>query len=146
MKKNNIETKKAKKILDNMIGLLKDKKLTALSYEDGEIKIELKANQTEFKKESRGLEKKNNFKEGIVHVIKSHMVGIFHLFVNEEDEVSIKVKDSIEKGQIVGFIESMGLPHEVKSDFNGEIIEILAEEGSPVEYGEPLMKIKGYEK
>lgn len=142
MQADDTKIRKARKMLDDMIKIMKDKKLSGLNYEDGLIKIELKSNNVILPQEIQESLNLPRPSDEEICTVKSHMVGIFHLSANEEDETPIKVKDGVEKDSILGFIESINLTHEVKSVCDGEIVEILAEDGSPVEYGQPLMRIK----
>ena len=45
-------------------------------------------------------------------------------------------------GQVLCIIEAMKLMNEIESDVSGEIVKIFAENGQPVEYGEPLFGIR----
>ncbi len=71
--------------------------------------------------------------EATEHVIRAPMVGIFHP-ANGLPVAGAQVK----AGQVVGAIESMKLLNDVISDVSGTISEVLVEEGTPVEYGQPL--------
>ena len=48
----------------------------------------------------------------------------------------------MKKGQVVCIVEAMKLMNEIESDCDGEILEVLVANGQPVEYGEPLFKIR----
>lgn len=69
-------------------------------------------------------------------IISAPMVGIFH-----SNNEALKPGKEINAGQIVGSIESMKLLNDVIADFSGEIIEVMVENGTPVEYGQALCKI-----
>jgi len=45
-------------------------------------------------------------------------------------------------GQQLGVIESMRVPHEVVSTVSGEVVEVLVQDGQPVEYGQPLFVVR----
>jgi biotin carboxyl carrier protein len=56
--------------------------------------------------------------------------------------------DTVKKGQVLGFIEQLGTFVAIEAPQAGEIVEFLADEGDPVEYGEPVVsigKLKGFE-
>lgn len=72
----------------------------------------------------------------VVTVIAAPMVGIFHMVDGIKSSGT-----TIKKGQVVGMIESMKLMNEVTSQFDGEINEILVEDGMPVEYGQTLFRL-----
>jgi biotin carboxyl carrier protein len=69
--------------------------------------------------------------------ITAPMVGLFH-----SSGLGIAVGMSVAKGQVVGAIESMKLMNDVKSDVQGTVIEVLAEDDTPVEYGQTLFRIE----
>ncbi|MHB9037845.1 MAG: acetyl-CoA carboxylase biotin carboxyl carrier protein [Armatimonadota bacterium] len=69
--------------------------------------------------------------------ILAPMVGIFH----GVDGIA-KVGSILTKGQVVGSIESMKLLNDVVSEVSGNVIEAMVEDGTPVEYGQPLCKIE----
>ena len=48
----------------------------------------------------------------------------------------------LKKGQILAIVEAMKLMNDIESDFDGEVAEILVENGQPVEYGQPLFVIR----
>ncbi|MCE5323054.1 acetyl-CoA carboxylase, biotin carboxyl carrier protein [bacterium] len=69
--------------------------------------------------------------------ILAPMVGIFH----SVDGIT-KTGSKVESGQVVGAIESMKLLNDVVSDISGTVVEVMVEEGTPVEYGQPLCKVE----
>ena len=74
--------------------------------------------------------------------IKSPMVGTFYRKPSPDDPPFIKVGDLVKKGDVLCIIEAMKVMNEIQADFAGEIVEILVEDSSSVEYGQPLLKIK----
>lgn len=68
--------------------------------------------------------------------ITSPMVGIFH-----HSEPPVGEGTRVEKGQVVGVIESMKLMNEIRAEVGGLVQEILAEAGMAVEYGQPLFAL-----
>lgn len=82
-------------------------------------------------------EKEENYK-----IIKSPMVGTFYHSSSPEKEAFVKVGDKVRKGQVVCIVEAMKLMNEIESEYDGEIVEICAQNEDIVEYGMPLFKIK----
>lgn len=75
--------------------------------------------------------------------ITSPMVGTFFLQDSKElTESKIKVGDTVNKGDVIGYIEAMKVLNEVTSDISGEIIEIVTDHGTNVEYDQVLVRIK----
>jgi acetyl-CoA carboxylase biotin carboxyl carrier protein len=75
-------------------------------------------------------------------VVKSPIVGTFYRSSAPGSKVFVEVGDRVKKGQVLCIVEAMKLMNEIESDADGEILEILVANGQPVEYGEPLFKIR----
>lgn len=75
-------------------------------------------------------------------IIKSPMVGTFYRRPKPDQSPYVEIGTKIKKGDIICIIEAMKLFNEIESEYNGEIIKIYTEEGSPVEYDQPLFEIK----
>ena len=74
-------------------------------------------------------------------VVKSPLVGTFYSAPAEGEAPYINVGDTVEKGQIIGIIETMKLMNEVESDRDGVVSAILIENEQVVEFGQPLVAI-----
>ncbi|MCW8796063.1 MAG: acetyl-CoA carboxylase biotin carboxyl carrier protein [Chlorobium sp.] len=74
--------------------------------------------------------------------IRSPIVGTFYRAPTPDAEPFINVQDTIENGQTLCIIEAMKLMNEIESDFSGTIVEILVENGQPVEYDQVLFLVK----
>lgn len=70
-------------------------------------------------------------------IILAPMVGIFHT----TDGVT-QIGSDVKLGQVVGAIESMKLLNDVIVDAAGTVVEVMVEDGTPVEYGQPLCRIR----
>ena len=73
--------------------------------------------------------------------IKSPMVGIFYAAPSPDAEPFVKVGSKVKKGDTLCIIEAMKLMNDVVAEEDGEIVEICAENGSLVEFGQVLFKI-----
>lgn len=74
--------------------------------------------------------------------IYSPMVGTVYLSPSPGAQEFVAVGDRIVKGQQVCIIEAMKLMNEIESEIEGELMEILVENGGMVEYGQPLFRVK----
>ncbi|MEN9405817.1 MAG: hypothetical protein RLZ12_101 [Bacillota bacterium] len=74
--------------------------------------------------------------------IVAPMVGTFYRAASPGGDPYIKKGDQVEVGQVVCIVEAMKLMNEIESEFSGEVIEVLAENGQLVEYGQPLFSVK----
>ena len=71
--------------------------------------------------------------------VKAHMVGVFYWSRDKAGKPSVALHQRLDKGQVVGFIESMGIMNEVEAGQAGAVAEIAIAGGQPVEYGQPLV-------
>lgn len=74
--------------------------------------------------------------------IKSPMVGTFYRAPAPGAKPYVEVGDTVEAGDVVCIIEAMKLMNEIKAEVPGKIIEILQENGQPVEFGQPLFLLE----
>lgn len=74
--------------------------------------------------------------------VKSPMIGTFYLTPGTDKPPFVKVGDQVKQGQTLCIIEAMKLFNEIESEVSGEIIKILIEDASPVEYDQPLFLVK----
>jgi acetyl-CoA carboxylase biotin carboxyl carrier protein len=77
-----------------------------------------------------------------LHLVKSPIVGTFYESPSPGAEAFVKVGGFIEAGQTLCVVEAMKLMNEIESDVSGEVLRIFAENGQPVEYGQPLFGIR----
>jgi acetyl-CoA carboxylase biotin carboxyl carrier protein len=75
------------------------------------------------------------------HVVTSPFVGTFYRKPNPDSAVYVQLGDKVAKGQVLCIVEAMKLMNEIEADVAGTVVAILAEDGSVVEYGQPLFKI-----
>ncbi|VXD19091.1 Biotin carboxyl carrier protein of acetyl-CoA carboxylase [Planktothrix serta PCC 8927] len=74
--------------------------------------------------------------------ITSPMVGTFYRSPAPDESPFVEVGDRISTGQTVCIIEAMKLMNEIEAELSGQVMELLIQNGSPVEYGQPLMRVK----
>ena len=74
--------------------------------------------------------------------VVSPMVGTFYRAAAPGEAPFVEVGNSVKVGQTICILEAMKLMNEIESEFNAEIVEILVENGTPVEFGQVLMRVK----
>ncbi len=74
--------------------------------------------------------------------VTSPMVGTFYRAAAPGEDPFVEVGSSVKVGQTICILEAMKLMNEIESEFNAEIVEILVENGTPVEFGQVLMRVK----
>ncbi len=88
------------------------------------------------------LETNTETTDGNVSYITSPFVGTFYRAPNPEAAPFVDEGTKIKKGQVLCIVEAMKLMNEIEAEVDGVITQILVESGQPVEYGEPLFKIR----
>ncbi len=76
------------------------------------------------------------------HEIKSPMVGTFYRSSTPGEKPFVKEGDRVTSETVVCLIEAMKFFNQIKADCSGTIVKVLANDGDPVDYGQPLFKIK----
>jgi acetyl-CoA carboxylase biotin carboxyl carrier protein len=78
--------------------------------------------------------------EGIL--VRSPVVGTFWIRPAPGEPPFVQVGDLVQPGQVLCIVEAMKVMNEVRAEVAGVVEEILAEEGDPVEYGQPLFRLR----
>lgn len=77
-----------------------------------------------------------------IEEVTSPMVGTFYTAPSPDSDEFVKVGDKISADSTVCIIEAMKVMNEIKSEIAGEVVEILVENGTAVQFGEPLLRVK----
>jgi len=80
--------------------------------------------------------------QGNLHKIVSPMVGTFYRASSPGAAPFVNTGDKINEKSVVCIVEAMKLMNEIEAEIKGEIVEILADNGQLVEYGQPLFLVK----
>ena len=76
------------------------------------------------------------------HVISAPMVGTFYASPSPSSPSFVNIGSRVRKGDVLCIIEAMKIMNQIESDRDGSVSAVLAENGQPVEYGQPLFVIK----
>ena len=156
--------------LNRLIEKISTSDIQEFSLEGEDFKLEIKRNlfdksqfadslvSNSFEKQSIASQKIINDKTSIVNEqetpqvappgrsdltdITSPMVGTFYRAAAPGEEPFVEVGNIVKVGQTICILEAMKLMNEIESEFNAEIVEILVENGTPVEFGQVLMRVK----
>ena len=74
--------------------------------------------------------------------VTSPFVGTFYRAPSPDGDPFVDVGDAIAPGQVLCIVEAMKLMNEIEAEVAGTIVEILVENGKPVEYGDRLFRIE----
>ncbi|MDR3258266.1 MAG: hypothetical protein LBT51_01465 [Fusobacteriaceae bacterium] len=136
--------------IENLMQVMNEKNLTELSYETKNFNITLKGAYDSNKEKQEKSEKTNeNIINKIIEIpnnisswdILSKNIGMF-FYKSSDGKNNIEIGKKIKTGDYIGYVLTLGVKNAINSDFAGVISEIYVENGSPVDYGKPLVKIK----
>ncbi len=74
--------------------------------------------------------------------VTSPFVGTFYRSPSPDSEPFVKVGDQVHVGQTLCIVEAMKLMNEIEAEIEGKIVEILIENGKPVEFGDRLFRVE----
>jgi len=136
----------------NLISLMNENGLAEIEVEEEATKIRLKRNSQDSIQTSIQLpDVKSSLPEGATKYITSSdessvseivapMVGTFYTSAPAADPY-VAVGDGVGEETVVCIIEAMKIMNEVKAEVKGKIVEILVDNGTAVEYGQPLFSV-----
>ena len=146
------------KAIEELIAIMDKAELTALRVDDGETKIELERNHGPLSStalplmadrvsallagkteshEAAALEDtdKNSL------LVRSPMVGMFYVSPSPDEDAFVKVGQEVLSGQTLAIVEAMKMMNEITTPVPGIMVEVLAANGTQVEYDQPLFRI-----
>jgi acetyl-CoA carboxylase biotin carboxyl carrier protein len=133
-----------KKIIEELVGYLKEFNLTEIEYAEGtkKVKVSRSLNISNTVNTNTQIEhSKNKVKENGNHVA-SPIVGTAYLASEPGAKKFVEVGEKVKKGQTIMIIEAMKTMNHVPSTQNGIVEKILVKDGEPVEFGQPLILVK----
>ncbi|MBD3183917.1 acetyl-CoA carboxylase biotin carboxyl carrier protein [Candidatus Poribacteria bacterium] len=139
-------------ILKEVIKIMKDEDLEEVCIEENEIKVQVRRPTSPVNIANQGaaiLQEKKGEESPVEEklpsdtiIITSPMVGIFYRSSSPGAEPFIHPGDEVKIGQVICIIEAMKLMNEIPSEHNGEIVEVLIDDGQAVEFDQPLFRIR----
>lgn len=141
------------KELTELINAVSKSSLSEFTLEEGNLKLTLKAERIQqvtvasdptviAKVESVAVQSPALCENKSGHEVKSPLVGTYYNAPSPDADPFVQVGDSVTKGQTLAIIEAMKLMNEIECEQDGIIKEILVENESIVEYGQPLFIIE----
>jgi len=133
-----------KKIIEELVGYLKEFNLSEIEYGEGSTKVKISrsisgtnviASTTEIKKKQSAVNEMGN-------KITSPIIGTVYLAPEPGGKKFVEIGQKIKKGQTIMIVEAMKTMNHVPSTQDGIISKILVKDGEPVEFGQPLILVK----
>ena len=141
-----------KKDIDLIQALLEDSQFDRLSVEIEGVKVELARSGAAPKRAAPVPEPQPTLiptparttralAEGLVEVL-SPLLGVFYRAPKPGEPPFVEVGDCVEEDTVIGIIEVMKLRNPIRAGVSGTVVAILADDGSAVEEGQPLIRVK----
>ena len=131
-----------KKIIEELVGYLKEFNLSEIEYAEGATKVKVSRAMNNSSIISTEINKKKTIVESNGTNITSPIVGTAYLASEPGVKKFIEVGQKIKKGQTIMIIEAMKTMNHVPSTHDGVVSKILVKDGEPVEFGQPLISLK----
>ena len=131
-----------KKIIEELVGYLKEFNLSEIEYAEGTTKVKVSRTINNPSVISTELNKKKTIIESNGTNITSPIVGTAYLASEPGMKKFVEVGQKVKKGQTIMIVEAMKTMNHVPSTENGTISKIFVKDGEPVEFGQPLISVK----
>ena len=131
-----------KKIIEELVGYLKEFNLSEIEYADGTRKVKVSRAMNNPSIISAEVNKKKTIVENNGTNVTSPIVGTAYLAPEPGAKKFVEVGQKVKKGQTIMIVEAMKTMNHVPSTENGTVSKIFVKDGEPVEFGQPLISIK----
>ena len=131
-----------KKIIEELVGYLKEFNLSEIEYAEGTTKVKVSRAMSNSSIISTGVNKKNTIVESNGTNVTCPIVGTAYLAPEPGAKKFVEVGQKVKKGQTIMIVEAMKTMNHVPSTENGTVSKIFVKDGEPVEFGQPLISIK----
>ena len=131
-----------KKIIEELVGYLKEFNLSEIEYAEGTTKVKVSRSMNNLGVISAEVKKKQSVISNNGPHVTSPLVGTVYLAPGPGSKKFVEVGQKIKKGQTIMIVEAMKTMNHVPSTQDGTVSEILVKDGQPVEFGQPLISVK----
>ena len=131
-----------KKIIEELVGYLKEFRLSEIEYAEGTTKVKVSRSKSNPDIISTEINKKQSTIENNDTHVTSPIVGTAYLSPEPGAKKFVDIGQKIKKGQTIMIVEAMKTMNHVPSTRDGTVSKILVKDGEPVEFGQPLISVK----
>ena len=131
-----------KKIIEELVGYLKEFNLSEIEYAEGTTKVKVSRAMNNSSVISSEVKKKKTIIESNGTSVTSPIVGTAYLAPEHDAKKFVEVGQKVKKGQTIMIVEAMKTMNHVPSTQDGTVTKILIKNGEPVEFGQPLISVK----
>ena len=131
-----------KKIIEELVGYLKEFNLSEIEYAEGTTKVKVSQTMNNSSIISTEVNKKKTIVESYGANVTSPIVGTAYLAQEPGAKKFVEVGQKIKKGHTIMIVEAMKTMNHIPSTENGTVSKIFVKDGEPVEFGQPLISVK----
>ena len=131
-----------KKIIEELVGYLKEFNLSEIEYAEGTTKVKVSRSINVSTSAPSEVKKKQSIIESDGISVTSPIVGTAYLASEPGGKKFVEIGQKIKKGQTIMSVEAMKTMNHVPSTQDGVVNKILVKDGEPVEFGQPLISLK----
>ena len=131
-----------KKIIEELVGYLKEFNLSEIEYAEGTTKVKISRAMNNSSIISTEVNKKKTIIESNGTNVTSPIVGTAYLAPEPGAKKFIEVGQKVKKGQTIVIVEAMKTMNHVPCTENGTVSKIFVKDGEPIEFGQPLISVK----
>ena len=131
-----------KKIIEELVGYLKEFNLSEIEYAEGTRKVKVSRAMNNPSIISAEVNKEKTIVESNGTNVTSPIVGTAYLASEPGAKKFVEVGQKVKKGQTIMIVEAMKTMNHVPSTENGTVSKIFVKDGEPVEFGQPLISVK----
>ena len=131
-----------KKIIEELVGYLKEYNLSEIEYAEGTTKVKVSRATSNANILPAEINKKKTVTENNETNVTSPIVGTAYLAPEPGAKKFVELGQKIKKGQTIMIVEAMKTMNHVPSTENGTVSKIYIKDGEPVEFGQPLISVK----
>ena len=131
-----------KKIIEELVGYLKEFELSEIEYAEGTTKVKVSRSVSALNVTPTEVNKKKSKIESNGTNVTSPIVGTAYLAPEPSAKKFVEIGQKIKKGQTIMIVEAMKTMNHVPSTQDGTVDKILVKDGEPVEFGQPLISVK----
>ena len=131
-----------KKIIEELVGYLKEFNLSEIEYAEGTTKVKVSQTMNNSSIISTEVNKKKTIVESYGANVTSPIVGTAYLAQEPGAKKFVEVGQKIKKGHTIMIVEAMKTMNHIPSTENGTVSKIFVKDGEPVEFGQLLISVK----
>ena len=131
-----------KKIIEELVGYLKEFNLSEIEYAEGTTKVKVSRAMNNSSVIYSEVNKKKTIIESNGTNVTCPIVGTAYLAPESGAKKFVEVGQKVKNGQTIMIVEAMKTMNHVPSTENGTVSKIFVKDGEPVEFGQPLISIK----